>query len=50
VKLLLQARQRIMPVDVLGLCLMPNHWHLVLRPQADKGHDTGTQLVFPNTG
>ncbi|MGA2231754.1 MAG: transposase, partial [Tepidisphaeraceae bacterium] len=36
VKLLLQARQRIMPVDVLGLCLMPNHWHLVLRPQADK--------------
>ncbi len=29
--LLLQAKERI-PLDVLGLCLMPNHWHLVLRP------------------
>jgi putative transposase len=23
------------PVDVLALCLMPNHWHLVLRPRED---------------
>ncbi|MDB5174368.1 MAG: rayT [Phycisphaerales bacterium] len=23
------------PCRVLGLCLMPNHWHLVLRPHAD---------------
>ncbi|HWE93673.1 MAG TPA: transposase [Tepidisphaeraceae bacterium] len=23
------------PCPVLGLCLMPNHWHLVLRPHAD---------------
>lgn len=22
------------PVDLLGWCLMPNHWHLLLRPQA----------------
>jgi putative transposase len=23
------------PMDVIGYCLMPNHFHLVLRPQAD---------------
>ena len=23
------------PVDVLGYCLMPNHFHLLMRPQAD---------------
>jgi len=28
------ARVRL-PVDVLGYCLMPNHFHLVLRPKAD---------------
>ena len=25
------------PVDLLAFCLMPNHWHLVLRPQKDGG-------------
>jgi putative transposase len=25
----------IVPVKVLGYCLMPNHWHLVLRPEHD---------------
>jgi putative transposase len=24
-----------LPVDILGYCLMPNHFHLVLRPHAD---------------
>ena len=24
------------PVDLLSYCLMPNHWHLVLRPRADQ--------------
>ncbi|MCA9141073.1 MAG: transposase [Planctomycetales bacterium] len=23
------------PVDLLSFCLMPNHWHLVVRPQKD---------------
>src|SRR5688572_20918012 len=23
------------PVDLLAWCLMPNHWHLVVRPRAD---------------
>jgi len=23
------------PVDLFAFCLMPNHWHLVLRPRAD---------------
>jgi putative transposase len=35
VDLLLLARRRIMAVDVLSLCLQPNHWPLVLRPQGD---------------
>src|SRR6266542_5055504 len=30
------ARVReIVPVDILAYCLMPNHWHLVLRPKRD---------------
>ncbi len=33
-KLLGQARERT-GVDLLGLCLMPNHWHLVLRPKME---------------
>jgi putative transposase len=28
------ARRRL-PVDIFGYCLMPNHFHLVLRPRAD---------------
>jgi putative transposase len=31
---MLDARARV-PVDILGYCLMPNHFHLVIRPQAD---------------
>ncbi len=30
-KVLAQAQQRT-PIDILAYCLMPNHWHLVLRP------------------
>ena len=29
-----QAQQRF-PVDLLSYCVMPNHWHLVLRPRED---------------
>jgi putative transposase len=25
------------PVDLFAFCLMPNHWHLVVRPQKDGG-------------
>jgi putative transposase len=32
-KLLALAPKRVAAVDVLALCLMPNHWHLVLRPR-----------------
>lgn len=28
------------PIDVLAYCLMPNHWHLVLRPSRDQDHET----------
>jgi putative transposase len=31
--LLLLAPKRTAPVDILALCLMPNHWHLVVRPR-----------------
>jgi putative transposase len=24
------------PVELLTYCLMPNHWHLVVRPQTDQ--------------
>jgi putative transposase len=33
-EVLVAARQRV-PVRMLGWCLMPNHWHLVLWPQGD---------------
>jgi putative transposase len=33
-KILGEGLQRT-PCRVLGLCLMPNHWHLVLWPHAD---------------
>src|SRR5262249_31320221 len=33
-KVLRQARQEV-PIRLLGYCLMPNHWHLVLWPRAD---------------
>jgi putative transposase len=35
IKLLTQARSRI-PLDILALCLMPNHWHLVVRPNSSR--------------
>jgi putative transposase len=31
IKVLAQGLERY-PVDLLSYCLMPNHWHLVLRP------------------
>ena len=31
---IVDARERL-PMDVLGYCLMPNHFHLVLRPHGD---------------
>jgi putative transposase len=34
IKLLDEARQRV-PVRILGLCLMPNHFHLILHPRGD---------------
>jgi putative transposase len=34
VEAMVDARARL-AVDVLGYCLMPNHFHLVLRPKAD---------------
>ena len=33
----LAAKGKAQPVEVLGWCLMPNHWHLVLRPRGDGG-------------
>lgn len=34
-KLLGQAKDRVPGARLLGYCLMPNHWHLVLWPAAD---------------
>ena len=34
-KVLLEAQQRWPGMRVLALCIMPNHWHLVLRPSGD---------------
>src|SRR5690606_1450663 len=31
----LKEAQRRYPVDLFALCLMPNHWHLVVRPRSD---------------
>src|SRR5450432_1052004 len=33
-QLLIDAKKRA-DVEILGFCLMPNHWHLVLRPRRD---------------
>jgi putative transposase len=35
IKLLIEAREKA-EVDLFGFCLMPNHWHLVLRPRGEK--------------
>src|SRR5262245_39966713 len=34
VEAIIDARNKVL-VDVLGFCLMPNHFHVVLRPHAD---------------
>jgi putative transposase len=34
VQAMIDAREKL-PLDILGYCLMPNHFHLVLRPRAD---------------
>jgi putative transposase len=33
-RVLLEAHERF-PVEILGYCVMPNHWHFVLRPTTD---------------
>src|SRR4051794_23657377 len=33
-KVLIEAHRR-WPVQIMALCVMPNHWHLVLRPTRD---------------
>lgn len=33
---LAQAMARVPTVDLLAYCVMPNHWHLVLRPHGDR--------------
>jgi putative transposase len=35
VQLLIEGRQKA-EVELFGFCVMPNHWHLVLRPKADR--------------
>ena len=35
VKLLIEARERAAPVDLLAFCLLSNHWHLVVRPKTE---------------
>ncbi len=34
-KVLDEARARFPGVEVFSLCVMPNHWHLVVRPRHD---------------
>ena len=34
-RVLIEGLQRY-PVDLLTYCLMPNHWHLVVRPRSDE--------------
>jgi len=34
VRVMAEAMRHV-PVSLLAYCLMPNHWHLVLRPEAD---------------
>ncbi|MGC8560243.1 MAG: transposase [Phycisphaerae bacterium] len=43
VELLIAGKQRV-PMDVFGFCLMPNHWHLVLRPRG--GDDLAAYLSW----
>jgi len=33
----LAEAQRLRPIKILAYCVMPNHWHLVLQPEADGG-------------
>jgi putative transposase len=35
VQLMIDAKSRA-DVELFGFCLMPNHWHLVLRPKSDR--------------
>ena len=34
IELIAQAKQRA-DIEIFGFCLMPNHWHLVVRPARD---------------
>ena len=42
-QLLIDAKQKA-NIELFGFCLMPNHWHLVLRPKAD--HDLAAYLSW----
>src|SRR5947209_9281344 len=42
-KLMLEAGEHA-DVELFGFCLMPNHWHLVLRPR--RGHDLAAYLSW----
>ena len=35
IELMIDAKRRA-DVEIFGFCLMPNHWHLVVRPQRDR--------------
>ncbi|MCC7349432.1 MAG: transposase [Phycisphaerales bacterium] len=59
-KLLRQGLERF-PVDLLAFCLMPNHWHLLLRPRTDDAlsrlmawvtvtHARRHHMHYPNPG
>lgn len=34
------------PIQLFGFCLMPNHFHLVLRPVTEGGDRKGDRLLF----
>jgi putative transposase len=42
-RLMIDAKKRA-DVEIFGFCLMPNHWHLVLRPRRD--HDLATYFSW----
>ena len=43
-RVLAESLERV-PVSLLAYCLMPNHWHLVLRPQKDRQLGAFMQLL-----
>jgi len=43
---LIARAQRDIPVEVLAVCVMPNHFHAVLRPESDDGLAQWAHWVF----